>query len=89
MSFSRDDQSIICSFRNQPTASLKNCSANITYGENCDRLLSVYSAASTGNIITTPPLETRADVTDYCYVVTATSSNVTVMVEGILTDIGT
>ena len=88
MSFSQDDQSIVCSFFNQPTATLKNCSANITYGSNCDQLLGVYSTETSGNTLRTPPLVTRADTTEYCYVVTATSSNVTVMVEGIFTDIG-
>ena len=88
MRFTPDDRSIVCSFINQPTSTLKHCSANITYGENCDQLLGIYDTVSNGNSVRTPPLETRADVADYCFIVTATSNNVTVMVEGSLVNIG-
>ena len=88
MKFDLNEKKIICYFKNQPTATMKRCDANITYGENCDQPLSVYRGNEDGNTVSTSQLETAPGVTDYCFVVTAVSNNVTVMVEGNLVNTG-
>lgn len=79
---------LMCTFKNQPQEIIKHCDANVTYGDNCDKLLNVYKGMDIGDAVLTLPLETVPGVTDYCFVVTAISNNVTVMVEGNLVNIG-
>lgn len=61
---------------------LKHCTANITYGTNCDQQLGSYSNTSTGDYVTTPSLELMSDITEYCYLVVASSGNTTAAVRG-------
>ena len=63
---------------------MKRCSANITYGEDCDRFLSVLSGMGTEDTVATQPLEAVPGVIDYCFLVTAEANNVTVFVNGAL-----
>ena len=71
----------MCTFKNQPTVIMKQCVANITYGENCAQTLKVYIGIGYGDTVSTSQLDTLPGITDYCFVVTAISNNVTVMVE--------
>jgi hypothetical protein len=82
--FDVNQRSIICTFLNQPSNIVKQCSANITYGENCDRFLGVFNGMGTGDSVVTQPLETVPRVAEYCFLVTAETNNVTVLVDGIL-----
>ena len=63
---------------------MKQCSANITYGENCDTLLDTYNGMGIGGTVETQQLELVPGVVEYCFLVTATSNNVTVLVDGTL-----
>ena len=87
VNFDLDQRSIICTFLNQPPNILKRCSANITYGENCNRFLSVFDRMGTGDTVATQPLDTVPGVAEYCFLVTAESNNVTVFVDGTLLNI--
>lgn len=72
-------------FLNLPNDVLKQCTANITHGTNCDQQFSdfsVYTNRSTGEFVTTPPIELIDDVTEYCYLVVASSGNITAAVRG-------
>ena len=62
---------------------MKHCSTNITYGANCDRYLSTFNGTGTGDTVVTL-LEAVPGVVEYCFLVTAESNNVTVLVEGTL-----
>ena len=86
--FDVNEKRIMCTFKNQPTAIEKHCDANITYGENCNRELNVYRGMGTDDTVSTSQLESLPGIADYCYVVTAISNNVTVMVEGTLVNTG-
>ena len=79
-------RSITCTFLNQPLENTKHCSANITYGANCDQSLGAYSGSSTGpsDFLSTSPIDLLNDIAEYCFIVTASSGNVTVVVEGTL-----
>ena len=88
VNFDVDDRSIVCTFLNQPISEIKKCVANITYGVNCDQLLKTYSGIDTGNDVKTEPLDTVPGVAEYCFLVTATSNNITVKVEGNLVNLG-
>ena len=88
MSFDLYEKRIVCTFKNQPTATTKQCDANITYGENCNQELDVYRGMGVGDTVSTSQLEILPGITDYCFIVTAISSNVTVMVEGTLVNTG-
>ena len=65
------EKSILCTFLNQPPNIMKQCSANITYGEHCDRFLNTLSGIGTGDTVATQPLETVPGVAEYCFLVTA------------------
>lgn len=56
--------------------------ANITYGTDCDQQFRVYSNTSTGDYVTTPSLELIGEITEYCYLVVASSGNTTAAVRG-------
>ena len=89
VNFDLNQKSIICTFLNQPPNVVKQCSANITYGEDCDRFLGILSGMGAGDTVETQPLETIAGVVEYCFLVTAETNNVTVLVNGFLNNIGT
>ena len=57
---------------------------NITYGKNCEIFLDSYSGMGTGDSVETQQLEVVPGVVEYCFLVTATSNNVTVLVDGTL-----
>ena len=84
VNFDPIQKSIICTFLNQPPNIMKQCSANITYGEDCDRFLGVFSGMGTEDTVATRPLETVPGVAKYCFLVTAETNNVTVLVDGTL-----
>ena len=88
VNFDLDDGSVVCTFLNQPISVTKLCIANITCGDNCDQLLNIYSGRNTGNEVKTVPLDRVPGVAEYCFLVTAKSNNVTVMVEGNLVNLG-
>lgn len=62
----------------------KQCSANITHGVNCDQHIGMFSSTGTGDSVSTPPLKLIDGVTEYCYLVTASSGTVSVIIEGSL-----
>ena len=78
------ERSIICSFLNQPLDRQKECNASITYDADCNQELGNYSAMGTGANVTIPQLALIHGIgsTEYCYSVTASSNNTTVVVEG-------
>ena len=82
-------RSIICTFLNQQRGVLKQCSANISYGENCNSFLNIFTGMDVGDTVETHQLEVVPGVVEYCFLVTATSNNITVLVEGNLQNIGT
>lgn len=63
---------------------MKQCSANITYGEDCNRFLGVFSGMDTEDIVVTQRLERVPGVIEYCFLVIAEANNVTVLVNGTL-----
>ena len=89
VNFDLNQRSIICTFLNQPPNIVKQCSANITYGEDCDRFLGVFSGMGTEDTVATQPLESVPGVVEYCFLVTAAAgtNNVTVLVDGTLLNI--
>ena len=87
VNFDLNQKSIICTFLHQPPNIVKQCSANITYGEDCDRSLGVFSGMGTGDTVPTQPLESVPGVVEYCFLVTARTNNVTVLVDGTLLNI--
>ena len=88
VNYDRNQRRIICAFLNQPPNIVKQCSAIITYGEDCDRFLGIFVGVGRGdNMILTEPLETKPGVVEYCFLVTAESNNVTVLVDGTLLNI--
>ena len=74
----------VCEFINQPLETQKECSINITYGENCEQQLNFFNTVGTGSAISSPPLELLSEVIEYCFSATAKSGNLTVTVEGTL-----
>ncbi len=88
VNFDPNEGTITCTFLNQPSNVMKECSANITYGDKCKRFLNTFIGMGTGNTVTTPQLQALDGVIDYCFVVTAKTNNGTVLVEGILQNIG-
>ena len=64
--------------------SVKQCTASVTYGSNCDQYLGTYSNMSNGKFVPTPPLDFIDSVSEYCISVTATSDNGTFILEGTL-----
>ena len=84
MNFDPNQRSIICTFLNQRFDIIKQCNANITYGENCEIFLGIYSGMGTGDSVETQQLEAMPGVVKYCFLVTAISNNVTVLVDGTL-----
>ena len=87
VNFDLNLKSIICTFLNQPPNVMKQCSANITYGEDCDRFLGVFSGMGTGDTVATQQLVTIPGVAEYCFLVTAEINNVTVLISGFLNNI--
>lgn len=87
VSFDSATNRLRCTFSSLPNDVLKQCSANITYAiginNNCDQQFSdLHSNESTGEFVTIPPLELISDVTKYCFVVTASTDNLTAAVRG-------
>lgn len=62
----------------------KQCTANVTYGANCDQHLGTFRGSGTGDSVATLPLELIDSVTEYCYLVTTSSGAVTVNIDGTL-----
>ena len=87
MNFDLNQRSIICTFLNQPPNIVKRCSANITYGEDCDCFLNIFSGMGTGDTVATQQLEAVPGVAEYCFLVTAETNNVAVLVDGTLLNI--
>ena len=67
---------------------MKQCIANITFGSKCDQHLGMYSGMGTGNKVRTSPVGRAPGVDEYCFVVNATSRNITVLVQGNLRNSG-
>ena len=84
VNFNSEVKSIICVFLNQPRGTIKECSANISYGTNCGQWLGLYTNEDTGDSVSIPELPLIEGVSKYCFTVTARSGNVTVNVEGTL-----
>lgn len=74
-------KSIICTFCNQPSG-IKHCTANITYGADCDQHIGIFRGMGTGVSVATSPLVLIGDITEYCFVVNTSSGAVTVFIEG-------
>ena len=89
VNFDPNRRNIICTFLNQPYGIIKQCNANISYGKNCNSFLNTFIGMNAGDTVETEQLEVVPGVVEYCFLVTATSNNVTVLVEGNLQNIGT
>ena len=77
-------RNIECTFLNKPLDSVATCSANLTYGANCDVPLGVYSSSGPTNFLRTPVINFINDVSEYCYSINASSASETVIIEGTL-----
>ena len=84
INFNSEMKTIICTFLNQLMDTTKECFLNITYGSNCGQQLGSYISEGTGDSISSPELPLIEDVSEYCFIITARSNNVTVSVEGTL-----
>ena len=62
----------------------KQCIANITYGNDCDMQLAVYSSGGPTTSLSTPSITFINDIAEYCFTITARSGNNLVVVEGTL-----
>ena len=82
VSFILSARSITCTFMNQQQGINNLCSVNVTYGTNCEQILGVYSSTGPSNPLPTPPFELLGSVVEYCFTVTASSGNKSVVVEG-------
>ena len=87
VNFDANRRTITCTFLNQPRGIMKQCSANITYDVNCEQFLNTFSGKGTGDTVETRQLDVVPGVIEYCFLVTAKTSNVTVLVEGTLQNI--
>ena len=82
INFVSDNRSIICLFPNQQQGLTRQCSVNITYGENCEFFLAPYSTSGPSNSLPSPSIEFLSTVSEYCFTVVASSGNKSVIVEG-------
>ena len=83
VNYNSETNSFNCTFINLPSNDLKQCTANITYGTNCDQQLSgAYTDTSTGDYVTIPQLELINGVTGYCFTVVASSGDLTAAIRG-------
>lgn len=59
----------------------KECQVVITYGDECNQFLNVYSGKDRGNSIeTTPPLQIVDGVTQYCFNATLSSIDISITI---------
>ena len=84
VSYDMETSRFNCSFLYLLSDGLKQCTAHITYGTNCDRQLpGLYSNTSMGGYVTIPQIELISDdVAEYCYDVVASSGNLTATIRG-------
>ena len=83
VSYDSETNSFNCTFISLPSNDLKKCTANITYGTNCDQQLpGAYTNISTGDYVTIPQLELINGVTEYCFTVVASSGDLTAAIRG-------
>lgn len=83
VTFIGSSKRVHCQFlRSLPRDSVKQCTANVSYGSNCDQFLGMYTNMSNSNFVITPPLELIDSVLEYCLSVAAIHNNDTVIVEG-------
>lgn len=83
MNFEPKTRRIYCTFLNQALNRVKLCNASIMYGANCDQQLGIYSGMGTGVAVATTSL-VLLDGNEYCFSITASNGNKTVIVEGVL-----
>ena len=83
VNFDHAERTITCTFHNQPSG-VKQCTASIHYGDDCNFFLDVYMGSSTSNFVITAPLAIIKNITEYCYNVTATIQGLSIVtvVEG-------
>ena len=77
-------RSIECTFLDNPLDGVTTCSANLTYGANCDIPLGVYSSSGPTNLLRTTAINFISDISDYCFTINASSASETVIIEGTL-----
>ena len=76
--YDQDLMNITCEFLNEPYDSIKECIVNLTYGSLCEN---EFDIVGTGDSITVSLPDIIGDASDYCFNVTASSDNTTVVVE--------
>ena len=79
-----DIVTLTCEFTEQSLGFARECLINITYGDDCEEQLDVYTTdldSDTG-LLVTPRIELVDGVSRYCFSATATSGNTTVIIEG-------
>ena len=84
MNFISSLRSIECNFLDNPLAGVTTCSANLTYGVNCDVPLGVYSSSGPTNLLRTTAITFINDISDYCFTINASTASETVIIEGTL-----
>ena len=72
----------MCIYNSQQENTIQYCNANITYGLNCDKTLDIYMGMSEGSTVITPPIEGIPGVNEYCFSVSTSSGNKTIIIEG-------
>ena len=83
--FIPDTLTLTCRFIGQSLGFAQECLINITYGDDCEEQLDIYTSdhdSDTG-LLVTPRIDLVDGVSRYCYFATATSGNTIVIIEGI------
>ena len=75
---------LTCEFTEQSLQFAHECLINITYGDNCEEQLDVYTTVldSDTGLLVTPRIDLVNGVSTYCFSATANSGNTTMIIEG-------
>ena len=86
MNFNQTTRRFNCTFLNLSPNVLKQCKASIAYGNDCDQQIGLFYGNGSGDTVMTEiiGLQPIEGVNEYCFSVTASSGNKTVIVEGTL-----
>ena len=83
IAFNPGSVTITCTFADKSFGVAKECLINISYGNNCDEQLGLYTTNfdKDTQALVTPSIE-LVDTTRYCFSAIAKSGNTTVIIEG-------
>lgn len=88
VNFNKTARRFNCTFLSPPPNTLKHCKASVKYGNDCGKQLKggLLNGSSSADTVMTEVLVLRhiEGVNEYCFSVTASSDNKTVIIEGTL-----